>query len=95
MAVGVGAPAFAATGAFPAPTNLNSGVDALFAQQPLQKAGDEMLSNGVLGTVTKGARSLQGNALLGQAADTAKSVMPFLLGGLPVTSLLGGLSLAG
>lgn len=100
MAVGVGAPAFADSGRSPVATSINGGADELLAQQPLAKAVDGTHVDGALGTVSKAAQNLQGNsgagALLGQAAGAAKGVLPSLLGGLPVTSLLGGgLPLAG
>jgi hypothetical protein len=99
MAVGVGAPAFAADSSrAPAmPTSINGGVDQLLEAQPLQKAVDGTHVENALGTVTRSADSLRGSgagALLGQAAGATKGVVPSLLGGLPVTSLLGGLPLA-
>lgn len=99
MAVGIGAPAFADSGSMTTvPTNLNGGVDQLFAAQPLEHAVDGTHADGLLGTVGKAAENLKGNAgttaLLGQAVGAAKGALPSLLGGLPVTSLLGGLPLA-
>lgn len=101
MAVGVGAPAFADSGkaAMPVmPTSVNGGVDQVLNEQPLQKAVDGTHVDAALGTVTRAAENLRGNtgagALLGQAAGATKGAVPGLLGGLPLTSLLGGLPLA-
>lgn len=101
MAVGVGAPAFAAdssTRAPAVPTSINGGVDQLLAARPLDKTVSGTHVDSALGTVSKAAENLRGNAgagaLLGQAAGATKGVLPSLLGGLPVTSLLGGMPLA-
>jgi hypothetical protein len=99
IAVGVGAPAFADSGMSPVPTSINGGVDSLLSEQPLQKAVDNSAAGNALGNVGKVTDNLRNSgagALLGQAAGATKGALPSLLGGLPVTSLLGGgLPLAG
>lgn len=99
IAVGVGAPAFAADApaAAPAmPTSINSGVDQLFAAQPVQQVLDGTHLTSATSTVDRTTDSLPANALLGQATGLAKSgALSTVTGALPASSLLGGLPLNG
>lgn len=99
IAVGVGAPAFAADApaAAPAmPTSINSGGDQLFAAQPVQQVLDGTHLTSSAAKVDRTTDSLPANELLGQATGATKSgALSTLTGALPVASLLGGLPLAG
>ncbi|WP_069467446.1 hypothetical protein [Actinacidiphila rubida] len=103
IAVGVGAPAFADSGAAatPAmPTSINGGVDELLAAQPVQKTVegthlDRALQGADRTTDTLGSQ-VPAEALLGQAVGAAQgAALPAVTGALPGTSLLGGLPLGG
>ncbi|MBY8877566.1 hypothetical protein [Actinacidiphila acidipaludis] len=103
IAVGVGAPAFAAdsTAATPMmPTSINGGVDELLAAQPLQKVVEGTHLDHALQSADRTTDSLQGQAkpdgLVGQAVDTARgTALPAVGQVVPGASLLGGLPLNG
>lgn len=103
IAVGVGAPAFADSGAAATPempTSINGGVDELLAAQPVQKAVEGTPLGQTLQTADRTTGDLQGpvatGGLLGQVTDTAHGAsVPGLSGALPASSLLGGLPLGG
>jgi hypothetical protein len=103
VAVGVGAPAFAAdtTTAAPAmPTSINAGVDQLLAAQPAQQLLDGTHLSSAVATVdhTTDAlpQQLPADQLLGQATDVVKgAALPAVTGAVPGASLLGGLPLNG
>jgi hypothetical protein len=96
IAVGVGAPAFAADAAPAMPTSINAGVDQLFAAQPVQQMLDGAHVTSAASTVDRTADSLPANALLGQATGLAKSgALSTVTGALPASSLLGGLPMNG
>jgi hypothetical protein len=99
IAVGVGAPAFAAgtSAAAPVmPTSINGGVDQLFAAQPVQKALDGTHVTSTASKVDQTAEALPAKGPLGQATDAAEGgPLPTVTGALPLASLLGGLPLNG
>lgn len=102
IAVGTGSTAFAEAAAPAAPvmpTSINGGVDELLAAKPLQQVLQgthlDRAVHRVDATTDAVQQQTASGDLLGQATQAARgSALPAVTGGLPGTSLLGGLPLS-
>lgn len=106
MAVGVGAPAFAASNTVDAhnmstmPTSVNTGMDQALNEQPLQKVAGTVPVDSTMHTLGDATDDIKGGApaqdLAGDALGATQNVTSSgLADAVPGASLLGGLPVSG